>query len=226
MIKHLIKFDFCIELLHAILYFFRIMPRRKLFTLLELMIVISIFLILISILKPSLRKVLSSSRLIQCSNNLSHVYTGLSLYMDDFDDSCPGPSWAGQEASIRGRRQLSEYINIYFEEKISDNGDNYLNEMLCPENFELDLNINPYRRTGFLASYIRGLGYPFGRPNFSLPKKVYEIPNLSQNTAMIEADFNNYPYIGINRISEFPMHFGIYRNSLYFDGHVDTIDFR
>ncbi|KKR04423.1 MAG: hypothetical protein UT30_C0008G0045 [Candidatus Uhrbacteria bacterium GW2011_GWF2_39_13] len=64
--------------------------RKKLyFTLLELLIVISIIAILASLLLPGLKAAKDRARMIQCSGNLRNIGTCLTSYIGDNNDWCP-----------------------------------------------------------------------------------------------------------------------------------------
>jgi len=66
------------------------MSRRKNgFTLVELLVVISIIALLISILLPSLRRVRGQAKQVKCATNLRQVGLALAVYADDHDDWYP-----------------------------------------------------------------------------------------------------------------------------------------
>jgi len=199
------------------------------FTIVELLVVFSVFIILASLLQPSLRKLLSSSKHIQCENNLKAVYSGILLYTDDYDGTCPGPSWDGQTARIHSKvESIGEFIYPYIGSSTAENGDRYVPNMVCPANAESDLDGAVYNRVNFKAKHTSGFGRPFGRPVFrgnasKAPKMILEIPSPTKTIALEEADYNNYPYQGKGRMSANPMHFGVYRNTLYFDGQITAV---
>ena len=60
-----------------------------LFTLVELLIVISVLLVLISLLQPSLRHALSRGREITCKSNLKTIYGGYAFYTEDSAGELP-----------------------------------------------------------------------------------------------------------------------------------------
>ena len=65
------------------------MRKRRLFTLIELLIVVAVISILISLLLPGLAKAREHARSASCRNNLRQVVTGWILYASDFNDVCP-----------------------------------------------------------------------------------------------------------------------------------------
>lgn len=73
------------------------MSRRTTFTLVELLIIISIIAVLASLLLPALRMAKLKAQSIQCMNNLRTIGQAFSLYSSDNDDFFPatGPTWGG-----------------------------------------------------------------------------------------------------------------------------------
>ena len=61
-------------------------PIHRKFTLVELLVVISIFGILISLLQPSLVSIVSNSQKLECSQNLRLHAQAIHMYADDHDD--------------------------------------------------------------------------------------------------------------------------------------------
>ncbi len=59
--------------------------KRDAFTLLELLVVISIMVLLIGILLPSLSKAREQARDTQCRGNLHSIYLAMTTYLNDFD---------------------------------------------------------------------------------------------------------------------------------------------
>ncbi|OGV49277.1 MAG: hypothetical protein A2017_14775 [Lentisphaerae bacterium GWF2_44_16] len=60
--------------------------REKFFTLLELLITISIMVLLISLLLPALKKAKESANSVKCLNNLKQMGSGWHMYSDDYDN--------------------------------------------------------------------------------------------------------------------------------------------
>jgi type II secretory pathway pseudopilin PulG len=68
----------------------RFIPRvQSRFSLVELLVVISILAVLMSLLTPSLNKMAFQAGLIGCKNNLKNIHLGLTLYVDDYNEFYP-----------------------------------------------------------------------------------------------------------------------------------------
>jgi type II secretory pathway pseudopilin PulG len=107
------------------------------FSLVELLIVITILTILMSLLSPSLRKAIESSRSIQCGKQLNGIYGICQIYVDDHDGFLPN-NYFNYEVIIAGLgpqwwRQLSFYL-IGKEEAKKVNGRNSI--YTCPNAME------------------------------------------------------------------------------------------
>lgn len=63
--------------------------QAKEFTILEFLVVISIFIILVSLLLPALQKARKTGMQIKCTGNLKQIASCLNMYTMDYDDYCP-----------------------------------------------------------------------------------------------------------------------------------------
>ncbi len=71
----------------------RISPlTRRTFTLVELLVVISIISVLAALLLPVLGQSLKTARQIACTNGLKQIHAGFSLYAGDWGDFFPAPA--------------------------------------------------------------------------------------------------------------------------------------
>lgn len=59
--------------------------HKKLFTIIELMVVIAMVAMLISLISPSLKKITSESKTLLCKNKLSTIANINSIYLEDYD---------------------------------------------------------------------------------------------------------------------------------------------
>lgn len=75
-----------------------ITTTRKAFTLVELLVVISIIALLVSILLPALNKAREQAKLVMCRTNMRSVAMAFHLYADDYDDAIvPGDFMMGHD---------------------------------------------------------------------------------------------------------------------------------
>ena len=68
------------------MFFHKVVNKKVYFTLVELLVVITILAILMSLFIPALKKTLRSSKEIVCINNLKQTGVALAFYLDDFND--------------------------------------------------------------------------------------------------------------------------------------------
>ena len=68
--------------------------KMRIFTLIELLIVIAIIAILAAMLMPALGKARESARRTQCASQYKQIGTALGMYMNDYADYLPGPNYS------------------------------------------------------------------------------------------------------------------------------------
>jgi prepilin-type N-terminal cleavage/methylation domain-containing protein len=71
--------------------------RKKGFTLVELLVVITIIALLLGILIPALKRAKDIAKITICANQLKQIGLGMRVYVDDYDDLMP---WFGAESTI------------------------------------------------------------------------------------------------------------------------------
>lgn len=92
--------------------------ERKAFTLIEMLMVISIITILATMLLPALQKVKDTSRQVLCTGNLKNIALAMSCYTQDYNDYLPGEGQSyqwfywGPSSVLPFWKQLApDYIN-------------------------------------------------------------------------------------------------------------------
>src|SRR6266481_6147077 len=86
--------------------------RLNAFTLIELLVVVAVIGVLASTILPALSKAKQRSIQTHCMSNLKQIGIAMELYVNDSDDSLPGPVWSGARASYD--RDTSKEELIYF----------------------------------------------------------------------------------------------------------------
>ena len=103
------------------------------FTLLELLVAISIIAILAALLLPVLSKAGTRAKAIECQNNLAQLQLAWQMYVNDHDDFIPGNNW-WQEAGSNGLARCSlNWMTGWEDATLADN----------PDNTNTDLFLNP-----------------------------------------------------------------------------------
>lgn len=88
------------------------MRQRRAFTLIEVLVVVSIIALLLAIMMPSLKEVRRLSRRTVCQKNLEQIGVGMQAYLlnntpkDTFPYACRLPSWERQNAQQQNKRPL------------------------------------------------------------------------------------------------------------------------
>ena len=123
--------------------------RRK-FTLVELLVVISIIAMLLCLLLPSLRRARDAARGIQCVSNLRNVGVAMAGYTTDYDGYFP-PSYYGTTGWSDWKMSWMQLLGPYLGMKL---GEGQAGWELIPVNSVLACpSIKQYEGSGVFAAY-------------------------------------------------------------------------
>jgi prepilin-type N-terminal cleavage/methylation domain-containing protein len=104
------------------------MKRQKAFTLIEVLVVVSIIALLVSILIPTLSKARGQARRVSCASQLHQVGIAMLSYLHDSRDHMP---WASDMPSI-GPGPLTDPTPIYFSDVLKPHLKNQISALNCP----------------------------------------------------------------------------------------------
>jgi prepilin-type N-terminal cleavage/methylation domain-containing protein/prepilin-type processing-associated H-X9-DG protein len=108
-------------------------PFHTGFTLLELLVAITIIAILAALLLPVLSKAKTRALTVECQGNLKQLQLAWQMYVNDHDDFIPGNNW-WQEAGSNGMARCSlNWMTGWEDATLADN----------PDNTNTDLFLNP-----------------------------------------------------------------------------------
>lgn len=144
---------------------------RSGFTLVEMLVVITVLMILASLLLPALNQALESSRNTHCLNNLRQQYVGLAMYAGDFREFLPNsPRWWSAGGGVLSHYaaagascgQYLAYANNYLGIKTTPSGDNDFraegrNDVLTCPGISPKVPASVWATAG-MVEYIIGLG--------------------------------------------------------------------
>jgi len=216
------------------------MSKRKGFTLVELLVVMSIIAMLISILLPALAKARHAARDVMCKAQLKKFGMINLLWVEDHDGyGLPGDWYENTEvAELTGciliENQSSTYSPDVFERNAKIEGNTFYR---CPDDNRVDFaykKISSYGMNILLTPYELRIGGIQSRSKY-VKSKLDNLRNKSQNIFMmdhenvlIEPGINFCPDLKFNQLF-FPANTrwhrkkeGYYRkaNLLMLDGHV------
>jgi prepilin-type N-terminal cleavage/methylation domain-containing protein/prepilin-type processing-associated H-X9-DG protein len=216
---------------------------RRGFTLVELLVVIAIILCLGALISPVISKIRHSASSTKCASNLKQIGAAVLLYAGDNDGALPGPLWSGQTATCTTSAAsnllmyfLAPYLGPYASPAapyLASPGQWYSSIFECPsarsvilvQNKSLDGAIY-FLAPGYLPStgpalVVRPFGYPPVPPaGLTQPMRLVSLAGMQNVVALTDLDQKNY---GVKpTVAAEPVH-GSYRNTLYFDGHVQPV---
>lgn len=187
---------------------------KKIFTIVELLIVTSVMIILISMLLPALKKAKDSTNRIKCASNLKNIGTAFNMYISDNNDYYPKFAVWGSSADDE-RWHITLYKYLGNEDFLSNH--KYPSVFICPS------CVNPgFNDKTISYAYNRVIGahdtYPYC--------KTSSIKCPSKKLLAADSGYNNgiAPSYNIYQCINSELYIGDRHNSgsnvLWCDGHV------
>ena len=212
---------------------------RRGFTLIEMLLVVSILVLLISLLLPSLSASKCHADKLKCMSNMKAMGGGAAYFIVDNVRMLPGPSWYGQTAKYTtNSRNLAQWLAPYMGYPKASSTANINKEFICPSFApvkpagvaEADCVIYGALSENNPATGKRVFGYPAfeSAPEYG-PSVSTVLKNPSRKRAVKDIDQYNNPTAGwVAQTARGPIHCYtkgdvVMRNYLYFDWHVETV---
>jgi prepilin-type N-terminal cleavage/methylation domain-containing protein len=209
---------------------------RRGFTLVELLVVITIVVTLAALIFALSKRVIQSSHQVICTANMGYVGQAIQAYALEYGNRLPGPLFTGQSAFVGPPRNLASFIAEYMEvpgEPV--NGKTVIRGFACPAwrkslkttqpedaiCYQIGSNLKLVNgRTVNPWTYPR----PWGTPQPEPPSRLDEFDPASagRTMALIEQDALLSNAWGTNSGPPTPPH-GKQRTALYFDWSVKSV---
>ena len=209
------------------------------FTLIEMLLVVSLIALLISLLLPSLSSSRCQAEKLACMSNMKAMGSGMAYHISDNARMLPGPSWYGQTARYTtGTKNLAQWLAPYMGYPKASSTANVNKEFICPSFFRVkpdNVAVENAVIYGALseknpANGKRVFGYPAfnSAPEYG-PSSYSVVRSPSSKRAVRDIDQYSEPNAGwVAQTARIPIHCYdgssiVIRNYLFFDWHVETV---
>jgi len=213
--------------------------RRKgrIFTLVELLVVIAVISILSALLLPALGKAKGMARTIKCLGNMKQIGYALLSYLDDNNETyhASGLNYAGNP-DVWWMGLYLQYLGL---EKATTNAQKYPcgGVFSCPTQKYWDLSVGPrwavsYGYNAYLFGDVDYKAVPNKTPNPQAAVKVSMIKTPSEQLTHVDTDcysdghYSGNGYCNLSYYTYLCMRHNKSANVLYADGHASTESYR
>lgn len=213
--------------------------RPRGFTLIEMLLVVSLIVLLISLLLPGLSTSRCHAEKLTCMSNMKAMGSGTAYHISDNVRMLPGPSWYGQTARYTtGSKNLAQWLAPYMGYPKASGTANINKEFICPSFFRVKpAGVAPENAVIYgaisennPATGKRVFGYPAfdGKPEYG-PSTYSVVRNPSKKEAIKDIDQYSASTAGwVANTARQPNHCYTTgsiatRNYLFFDWHVETV---
>ncbi|MEQ8844146.1 MAG: prepilin-type N-terminal cleavage/methylation domain-containing protein [Phycisphaerales bacterium] len=179
-------------------------PRQRGFTLVELLVVISIIALLVGILLPALGKARQTARQMQCSTHVKGLHQGLVAWANDYSERFPVPSEVDaanqtEEAMVNKNRTGNVLSLMIFQRVITPE--------ICVSPAEVDAQIEVVDDGGINQSQFPGYEYNDPGDTVNPVAAIYD-PQFAGSPFMGEDSVHSVlkPGFGNNSYAHIPVH--------------------
>lgn len=216
------------------------MTSRKGFSLIEILIGISILILLLGLLIMGIGKLRDKSHTTVCLTNLRSIGTAVQLYMNDNHGFLPGPYTSGQKLGYSLSRYSDRYhiprtLGHYLNLPPATQENQYASSIACPgwrANLGPLAEIDPVLKEPLSTPAYLILGNtllidgtranPWGYSVHGTEPRMYQLIDDPRSQVAIWDIDSKLVSSWKNQIPEFPVHNGK-RNALFFDFHVESL---
>jgi prepilin-type processing-associated H-X9-DG protein len=214
--------------------------RSRAFTLIELLVILVVASLTI-VLLPGLVRSRQKPIQTNCVANLKQLGHALQMYIDDNEDSLPGPLWTGMQASCdaNSSEQFLYYVAPYLGVPPLKDEVTVIPAAVCPGYMSCAPAIRSIRDMEGRICYLLNPDAdplpgppvrPFGYPNPQQPplkrSQLTQYGPLAELFAISDVDKGNLTDPSVSWWSDLPnkpVHSGT-RNHVFFDGHVTAVE--
>ncbi len=213
------------------------MPRG--FTLIEMLLVVSLIILLISLLLPGLSVSRCHAEKLSCMSHLKSMGGATAYHISDNTRMLPGPSWYGQSAKYTtSSKTLAQWLAPYMGYPHASGTANINREFICPSFFRVkpagvaleNAVIYGAMSEKNPATNKRVFGYPAFEGSAEYGPSTYSVvKNPSSKPAVRDIDQYSEPTAGwVAQTARVPTHCFdnssiVTRNYLFFDWHVESV---